>query len=258
MTSTPARSWLPSCSTKRRLAKGAAHPDRFLVAQVGLAVLTVLSTRLVLPCVRRMRQDSVSLSQAFFDTLPLGFVRCPGCSVPIETLVDDNISTLGSVQEMPRGATLDTVGAEKHKGCNRFRCLQCSTEFCAGCSTLPYHYGFDCEAWSAHATAQRCRFCGDVAVSDACCGNEECRRFLSFACKAPLSCGHLSCGVEGEELPCLEEECTLSTAITATADDWCMICYVAPLRGAPCVLLGCKHVFHAECLKARIVNGRPG
>jgi hypothetical protein len=205
-----------------------------------------------------MRQDSLQLSEAFFDALPLGFVRCPGCSVPIETLVDDNVSTLGPMQEMPRGATLDIAGAEKHKGCNRFRCLQCSTEFCSGCSASPYHYGFDCDGWSNHVAAQRCRFCGDVAVSDGCCGNEECKRYLSFACKKPLECGHLSCGVEGEQLPCLEPECTLSTDITATADDWCMICYVAPLRGAPCVLLGCKHVFHAECLKARIVNGRPG
>lgn len=209
-------------------------------------------------CTCRMRQESVQLSKAFFDDLPMGFVRCPGCSVPIETLADNSVSTLGPLQELPRGATLDTACAEKHKGCNRFRCSQCSTEFCSGCSVSPYHYGFDCEGWAAHMTAVRCRFCGDIAVSDGCCSNEECQRYLTMVCKTPLSCGHLSCGVEGEHLPCLETECTLSTEITVTADDWCMICYTAPLREAPCILLGCKHVFHAECLEARVVNGRPG
>ena len=205
----------------------------------------------------RSRHDSLMLSEAFFDDLPAGYVRCPGCSVAIETLPDNSVGTLGPVQELPRGATLDTAGAEQHKGRYRFRCLQCSTEFCSGCGATPHHYGFDCESWAAHLTAQRCRFCGDVATDDACCGNEECRRFLSFACKTPLACGHLSCGVAGADLPCLEEACSLDSEITATADDWCMICYVSPLRGAPCVLLGCNHVFHAECLKARIVSGRP-
>lgn len=97
-------------------------------------------------------------------------------------------------------------------------------------STEPYHYGFTCETWAHHLVAKRCRFCGDVAVEDECCGNTECVRYLSFACKDRLGCGHLSGGVADAALPCLELACTALREDTssATADDWCMICYVAP------------------------------
>eukprot|EP01050_Picozoa_sp_SAG11_P035347 SAG11_NODE_12921_length_679_cov_0.798276_1_plen_136_part_10 len=135
------------------------------------------------------------LSKAFFEKLPSGFVSCPGCSIPIEVLAETSISTAGiSVQELPRGATLDVADAERHKAQCRFRCIQCCVEFCSGCSIQPYHYGYDCKSFRSHRAAKLCRFCGDRATSDDCCEDSECRRYLSFACKDKLSCGHLSCG----------------------------------------------------------------
>eukprot|EP01052_Picozoa_sp_SAG31_P018940 SAG31_NODE_1361_length_8631_cov_3.401899_5_plen_779_part_00 len=211
----------------------------------------------------KSRIESLELSDAFFEQLPAGYAKCPGCEVAFEMVIDTATATAGGhigAQELPRGATLDTVGAERHKSQCRFRCFNCTDEFCSGCGAQPYHFGFDCAGWAEHLNSRHCRFCGDVAASNEdCCNNEDCRRYLTIACNDVLPCGHLSNGVKSDKLPCLEPACAqLRNDGSATADDWCMICYVAPLRAAPSIMLGCGHVFHAECMQERISIGRPG
>jgi hypothetical protein len=202
--------------------------------------------------VRRLHQNSVLLSQAFFDKLPDGFTTCPQCGVPIETVAETRTAQGRNNVQLPKGAMLDMVAAERHKCGNRFRCLQCSAEFCAGCGVEPYHFGFDCDGYSEYLNSQQCRFCGDVAEIDGCCKSEQCRHYLSFAAKQLLPCGHQNYGVEGQQFPCLEEGCETKTGtVLACASDWCAICYVAQLREAPSVILPCRHALHAETCARR-------
>ena len=234
----------------------------------------------------RLHQESVLRSNEFFAQLPDGFTTCPKCNVIIEKIVDS--LTMGAVlpapgSVLPKGATLDALSAEQHKCGHRFCCSQCTAEFCGECGAEPYHYGFDCSSFQDYLAAQRCRFCGDLAKVDGCCGSEQCKHYLSFASCEVLSCGHQSLGLVGDKsFPCIEDTCvnrrkhavspsstrsavvslsstTASTqvVVTSCADDWCVICYVAQLREAPCVALSCGHVFHAECLRERLTMGRP-
>lgn len=108
------------------------HP--FFCAQLDCNQLTALPTHQgEEEESEKQRLESLELSDAFFDQLPSSFVKCPGCKVPFEMLVDTSIMTpTTGVQELPRGATLDTLGAERHKSQCRFRCFNCTIEFCSG------------------------------------------------------------------------------------------------------------------------------
>jgi hypothetical protein len=97
---------------------------------------------------------------------------------------------------------------------------------------------------------------GDAEVFSAltnCCGTDECLDKRHKACIGPCRpCGHQCGGMRGEHvfpgaecLPCLE--CDLGIS-----DELCGICFAEPLGKAPCIRLGCGHVFHEECLKTLI------
>ena len=40
--------------------------------------------------------------------------------------------------------------------------------------------------------------------------------------------------------------------ITQEGDDFCNICWIDELSAAPCVWLGCGHMFHYECVKEKL------
>ena len=65
-------------------------------------------------------------------------------------------------------------------------------------------------------------------------------------------CGHQCGGVAHEKtcLPCIQPACCGQDSNGPTAEDLCNICFTSELGEEPCVQLpGCKHIFHAECIK---------
>lgn len=135
----------------------------------------------------------------------------------------------------------------------------------------------------------------DTPSQHLCCASERCRSLLATACIATLPCGHPCGGVKGETqcLPCLVPECVAKRDIEAVAaaeppaaaaasmssstssaaahagasgvfvsevdgNEFCNICWTDSLASAPCVQLGCGHIFHYECLCQRIKAGWPG
>jgi len=226
-----------------------------------------------------------------------GFASCPSCSVVIETVSGD-AAPESPAEQVPNGATLELEAAASHRASHRFRCRSCDTVFCKECNASPYHFGFDCESWKMSEESINCRFCNDVlqeeapavaapapaqesaAVSDgdggaempapqprlrmriACC-KDECRELDERACARALPCGHACFGVHDESVcpPCFKPECESREGVKPeppASDEWCAICYTAELSGAPCMVLGCGHGFHANCLTDRIDAGRAG
>ena len=43
-----------------------------------------------------------------------------------------------------------------------------------------------------------------------------------------------------------------------TGEDYCGICWVEDLESAPCILLSCGHIFHYECVRAKLRARWPG
>lgn len=81
---------------------------------------------------------------------------------------------------------------------------------------------------------------------------------MQATCDKMLPCGHPCCGFSGETkcLPCLQPECiekmSKEDAPLSNIDDFCSICFTEGLGQQPCVRLGCRHIFHIDCLKERI------
>jgi len=129
--------------------------------------------------------------------------------------------------------------------------------------------GMTCEAAAEKEEARKCRFCANLiegaslsmvpAFKDVC-REAECIELMNRSCDKMHECGHHCCGFKGEEncLPCLQEDCIEKFNETAaegdkildscTVDDYCEICYTSGLGDEPSVAIGCKHMFHVECL----------
>ncbi|CAI2359826.1 unnamed protein product [Moneuplotes crassus] len=144
----------------------------------------------------------------------------------------------------------------------RVRCNECNDIFCANCRTYPYHLGKTCKAFAEYQGAEKCRFCltklktvrkqAPIAFK-AVCRNSECEENMRKSCSKIHDCGHYCCGTKNEDrcLPCIDPECvqkSLEPTLGITGDDFCSICYMSGLSQAPSVQLGCKHIFHEECL----------
>ncbi|KAG0585408.1 hypothetical protein KC19_2G009400 [Ceratodon purpureus] len=115
----------------------------------------------------RMWEDAAN--EAFF-TENAAFVKCPGCKVVFEKVMDvlPPGVALSGVPELDRTAPfieLDNEGrrlsksAMCHKATNRFRCRICTTDFCGACMEFPYHLGRSCEEVAEEKIAAKCLFC---------------------------------------------------------------------------------------------------
>ena len=74
-----------------------------------------------------------------------------------------------------------------------------------------------------------------------------------------LPCGHgcYGCSNETEHPPCLHEECVAKDeqkTLGENSDSFCVICYVQGLGEKPVVQLGCKHIFHHECIQRKVMQ----
>ena len=166
----------------------------------------------------------------------------------------------------------------------RMRCRSCEKIFCHGCTVSPYHAGKNCDEYAHHLNAKKCRFCGNELVNqgeeekkgdeagafDDICLRQECQDMIRENCVKQHACGHPCRGFFGEEecLPCLNNECVTRAREEAKAagnpddkrllledtdeDSYCTICYVSGLGSEPCIKLGCRHVFHVNCIKQLI------
>ncbi|CAM9542078.1 unnamed protein product [Sphacelaria rigidula] len=224
--------------------------------------------------------------ELFMESLPPGFVRCPGCPMVYELVPNEDAARGGgggvSTQELPKGSNLSRRAAMRHSGRHRFRCPSCSATFCDTCRCLPYHFGFSCESWVAYQARPKCVYCGDAAqeaegpegkvegsdesgvssgeqeegLAPPCCGSEECQQRANESCRKKLSCGHPCRGPGAEEcLPCMEPGCP-SAAIDGDAE-FCNVCWTESLLAAPCVKLECGHFVHAACGRELLQKGRP-
>ncbi|ULT86357.1 hypothetical protein L3Y34_006204 [Caenorhabditis briggsae] len=104
------------------------------------------------------------------------------------------------------------------------------------------------------AQPMTCRFCGNhVSITeqnlDGTCTHEDCVNYAKTACQVMHNCNHFCGGIRNEEdcLPCLT--CKKSEA-TQDGDDLCVICFTERLGAAPCISLGCGHIFHYHCVRA--------
>ncbi|CAL2043031.1 unnamed protein product [Caenorhabditis brenneri] len=98
-----------------------------------------------------------------------------------------------------------------------------------------------------------CRFCGnhvpiDDQNLDGTCTHEDCVNYAKTACQVMHTCNHFCGGIRNEEncLPCLT--CKKSEG-TQDGDDVCVICFTERLGAAPCISLGCGHIFHYHCVR---------
>lgn len=111
---------------------------------------------------------------------------------------------------------------------------------------------------------RHCRYCNkalekqfhDLDAFQDVCNDQECMQKLAIACPNLLQCGHPCPGHDGEDkcLPCLNGECEEAKKLNLNqkGEDYCNICYVEGLSAAPCIQIGCGHIFHYECLTKRI------
>ncbi|TNV71137.1 hypothetical protein FGO68_gene10196 [Halteria grandinella] len=143
---------------------------------------------------------------------------------------------------------------------HRVRCNECGNNFCISCKTEPYHVGKTCAQHEKEKNAKKCRFCQAVLKANQrnnVCSKRECKQMSYRCCVAFLPCGHGCYGGSNETVhpPCLHEDCVgkdETKTLGENSDSFCVICYVQGLGEKSVVQLGCKHIFHQDCLQRRI------
>jgi IBR domain, a half RING-finger domain/Zinc finger, C3HC4 type (RING finger) len=221
--------------------------------------------------------DMIDFSlKAFLDGHSQLFVSCPNpeCKNLFEAIAG-SVEDASSVDATgPDGKPL-TKEALEHRAQHRFRCSKCTTIFCSHCNAQPYHDGFTCEKWKEYENAKHCRYCEtqltdentapmgpkDGAGVEAVCTSEECVSKKKIACGKLLECKHPCCGIRDEKqcMPCIEPECAARDPNDDTCkDDYCNICWVESIGGAPSIKLNCGHIFHFSCILQRIKAKWPG
>lgn len=123
-----------------------------------------------------------------------------------------------------------------------------------------------CEAKAAHAAARKCRFCdtelkgrpskNEGPLSDVCT-KKDCKKLKELSCNKKHDCGHPCRGFKNEVdcLPCLDPECSgknIGLPGDIDTESFCNICWVSGLGSEPCIMLGCKHVFHLGCISKQL------
>jgi len=114
------------------------------------------------------------------------------------------------------------------------------------------------------STGSECRFCTSALVDSEgiaqlvasgianCCSAADCVELAKASCTKTHACGHVCCGVRGEEpcLPCLHgcDNGGGHKPLSQSHEDPCDICF-AFLEEEPCVRVSCGHVFHARCAR---------
>jgi E3 ubiquitin-protein ligase MYCBP2 len=158
---------------------------------------------------------------------------------------------------------------QEHKERFRFRCRECTCEFCASCLSVPYHENYTCIQYKKFKEAKHCRFCGDQltgsnsiipkllkaeALIDVC-QKPDCKSRADKICTKQLPCKHYCGGVIREKtcLPCLNPDCRPKDS-GQTGEDYCNICWTEDLKSAPSIQLQCGHIFHYQCVDNQLTK----
>ena len=192
---------------------------------------------------------------------------CPKCKEVYSTAQGD-MGSISSTEKGPDGKPL-SYAHKQHKAKYRFRCSKeaCKTIFCSGCQVTPYHIGYTCSEFKNYKEGKKCRFC-EVALNpnntaqkdftlksglDNVCNSAECLEKRRWSCDLKhQQCGHNCIGLMGHEcIKCLNPKCLPKNA-DLNDEEFCNICWVDPLKAAPCVELECGHYFHFMCLWQKI------
>jgi hypothetical protein len=197
-------------------------------------------------------------------------VRCPApecgfvCEASDDAMAggqDDDNDDADDNDDDAESPTPSLAAIERFRQRRRFRCRKCFIDFCEVCRRTPFHDGHTCASLAAFEAAPKCRFCGERAVvGQTVCDGDECAAKQRIACTHVHACGHACHGLrfEATHVPCLEADCAAGEAartaakVTQTGDDFCNICWVDPLAGAPSLQLKCGHVFHLGCIQRRL------
>lgn len=162
-----------------------------------------------------------------------------------------------------QGQKLSRKAAE-HMSKYRIRCSACQNNFCTSCQTQPYHIGKTCEEHKKFSESIKCRFCGDAiaggkaggAFKDVC-KKKECKGMIKMSCDKIHECGHPCKGFarEIECLPWLHPDWVAEHPdITLGEDDtaFCSIWFISGIGDQPSIQLGCKHIFHVDCIAEKV------
>ena len=168
--------------------------------------------------------------------------------------------------------------AAEHCANYRCRCSSCAKNFCTSCKKEPYHEGLNCQDAEKLKVALKCRYCWDPltepSLSDEpafteVCRKQECLDMMKKSCnKVHQKCGHKCSGFRGEVncLPCLNKDCIKvhneefvhhQLYEDYSEEDYCGICQISGLADEPSIILGCRHVFHVECVRKRVFGRWP-
>jgi len=218
---------------------------------------------------QKQQDELEKMQNAFMIASDPTITSCPKCHETYSTEQGDLGTELIHKTEKGLDGKLLSMAHKEHKAKFRFRCSRggCKTVFCSGCGTTPYHAGYSCSEWNAYVSSKKCRFCEvsltaentsppDFSLKEglsAVCTDPECLEKKRWSCDLVHSeCGHNCIGLMGHEcIECLDRECQPKGA-PLTDDEFCNICWVDPLRAAPCVELECGHYFHFMCLWQKI------
>lgn len=160
--------------------------------------------------------------------------------------------------------------AAEHMASFRVRCSNCTKNFCTVCNRTPYHVGKTCKDAEKNENARKCRFCLEVIKGVTppsmvqafknVCRKPDCLNEMNSSCAKMHACGHPCGGFANEKecLPCLEPDCIIkfNSSVESkkkisdghTNSDYCVICYSQGIGDKPSVQLGCRHIFHVDCI----------
>ncbi|KAL0479167.1 hypothetical protein AKO1_007996 [Acrasis kona] len=184
------------------------------------------------------------------------YVSCPNssCRNVIE-MVPSNTQTI--LDYLHRKNKRVPTAAEIDHERFRYRCRECTVEFCSQCRSTPYHEDQTCSEHKEYLESRHCRFCKTKIMHGLTCGQKQCMDLFRESCHKTLQCGHYCCGIRNERncLPCLDEKCARRAGLTCDADSYCGVCYTDSLDAMPCIqLASCDHIFHLECIKRKITT----
>eukprot|EP01084_Bolivina_argentea_P075659 137132_1 len=190
------------------------------------------------------------------------YVKCPTCSIAIETLPP---STIMSPEEATGLKKLRHARTSKHLQHaemqlyrkQRIKCRNqlCQKDFCCKCLVTPYHIGNTCKSYAEEHNAPKCRFCGiplneqnvinnpiSVAFKNVCVSN-SCIEKMKMSSPKILSCGHVSYGVKqetyGELLVYGYVRCYINRHCPADLMRICILFYEVSYE-LPCLHKNCK------------------
>eukprot|EP00043_Microstomoeca_roanoka_P019706 m.225465 g.225465 ORF g.225465 m.225465 type:complete len:4069 (-) comp17042_c0_seq1:290-12496(-) len=236
------------------------------LAAAALAVLTKPTVDGINKAIRAL-EGNTFLCDHHDDGLTAAAVHCPTCNCNLCHYCDKftHINPSKRFHERRDLDQMETLSVEWNDGYARIK--QASFLILVDPVNLRGIVEFRPSKKEEQADVKQCRFClarvDDVSPSaspaDIVCSSEECQMSYKAICPRVLSCGHPCQGVKGEVTcpPCLH--CgKASGLIQQDADDECMVCFCGCLREGPCLMLGCGHIFHSDCIIKMLETGWPG